>query len=124
MPPHTTQSAAEQLGIQYSVLSLSSWPDFQHIPLDNAADFARVCALLAKRPTAALLIGVILGLSKDRVEQAIAHLHEHGHLNQKPGRHSSPSQLPSAEIVPVEEGQGIKRLWGFLRRMSTSNYAL
>ena len=74
-------TATTQLGVQYSVLKLYSWPELSRVPSDLVLDVARVCALLAVRPTGAPLIARLLDLPRERVAHIVELLHLHGHLD-------------------------------------------
>ena len=77
--PSITTTA--QLGVQYSVLKLYSWPELSRVPSDLVLDAARVCALLAVRPTSAPLIARLLDLPRERVAHIVELLHLYGHLD-------------------------------------------
>ena len=74
-------TATAQLGVQYSVLKLYSWPELSRVPSDLVLDAARVCALLAVRPTGAPLIARLLDLPRERVAHIVELLHLYGHLD-------------------------------------------
>ncbi len=74
-------TATAQLGVQYSVLKLYSWPELSRVPSDLVLDAARVCALLAVRPTSAPLIARLLDLPRERVAHIVEFLHLYGHLD-------------------------------------------
>ena len=74
-------TATTQLGVQYSVLKLYSWPELSRVPSDLVLDAARVCALLAVRPTGAPLIARLLDLPRERVAHIVELLHLYGHLD-------------------------------------------
>ena len=74
-------TATAQLGVQYSVLKLYSWPELSRVPSDLVLDAARVCALLAVRPTSAPLIARLLDLPRERVAHIVELLHLYGHLD-------------------------------------------
>ena len=74
-------TATTQLGVQYSVLKLYSWPELSRVPSDLVLDAARVCALLAVRPTSAPLIARLLDLPRERVAHIVELLHLYGHLD-------------------------------------------
>ena len=74
-------TATAQLGVQYSVLKLYSWPELSRVPSDLVLDAARVCALLAVRPTSAPLIARLLDLPRERVAHVVELLHLYGHLD-------------------------------------------
>ena len=74
-------TATTQLGVQYSVLKLYSWPELSRVPSDLVLDASRVCALLAVRPTGAPLIARLLDLPRERVAHIVELLHLYGHLD-------------------------------------------
>lgn len=77
---HPSIYASTQLGVQYSVLRLYSWPQLSELPSEMIPDVAKVCALLAVRPTGAPLISRLLGISRESVTHIVDMLHLHGHL--------------------------------------------
>ncbi|GAB4088401.1 hypothetical protein [Hydrogenophaga soli] len=50
------------------------------MPSELTPDIARVCALLAVRPTGVPLVHLLLGLPRDHVSGIVGMLHELGHL--------------------------------------------
>jgi len=59
----------EAYQFRFSLLRLVSWPGLTHLPDEHIPAVARICALLARKPTAASLIPLTLGMSE---EQAFA----------------------------------------------------
>lgn len=80
--PFLPTDAAAQLGYQFAVLRLRSWPDLRNVPPTLLPDIVRICALLAVRPTGAPLIHRLLDLPRERVHEAITTLYLQGHLNE------------------------------------------
>lgn len=73
-------SKTTQLGVQHSVVRLYSWPELPKLPSEMVVDVARVCALLAIRPTGTPLIHRLLGLTRERVVHIVDMLELNGHL--------------------------------------------
>ena len=109
-------NATTQLGVQYSVIRLYSWPEMPRIRNDMVLDVARVCALLAVRPTGVPLIPRLVGLSKERVSHIVEMLHMHGHLRESPTEQAQPAQTPAVQAAetPGHGGSILARLWSRL----------
>lgn len=109
-------NAASQLGPQFAVLRLRSWPDLRNAPEELVPDIVRICALLAIRPTGAPLIHQLLGLPRERVDMVIDVLHVEGHLNDgDPFADQSPRSRQPGESSQAAT-QGPSALGSFLDR--------
>ena len=64
-----------QLGIKCNILRLFSWPDLPRIDAELIPDVARICALLAIRPTTAMFLPVLVGIPRERAEHIVEMLH-------------------------------------------------
>lgn len=73
-------ASVAQIGLQHSVVRLRSWPTLTTLPTELTPDIARVCALLAVRPTGVPLVHLLLALPREHVCSIIGMLHELGHL--------------------------------------------
>ena len=110
-------TATTQLGVQYSVLKLYSWPELSRVPSDLVLDAARVCALLAVRPTSAPLIARLLDLPRERVAHIVELLHLYGHLdgsamNVRPVEKEEQATLDLiADPTPTKSPTLLGRLW-------------
>ena len=110
-------TATTQLGVQYSVLKLYSWPELSRVPSDLVLDAARVCALLAVRPTGAPLIARLLDLPRERVAHIVELLHLYGHLdgsamNVRPVEKEEQATLDLiADPTPTKSPTLLGRLW-------------
>lgn len=74
-------NATSQLGPQFAVLRLRSWPDLRHVSESLIPDVVRICALLAFRPTGAPLIHRLLNIPRERAQHVVDMLHLHGNLS-------------------------------------------
>lgn len=109
-------NAASQLGPQFAVLRLRSWPDLRNAPEELVSDIVRICALLAIRPTGAPLIHQLLRLPRERVEMVIDVLHVEGHLNDgSPSADRPPRSRKPGEASRAKEDE-TSLLGGFLDR--------
>lgn len=73
-------SQPQNYEFQYSVLKLQSWPSLAYLPEGITPAVARICALLARKPTTASLIPLTLGLPEAQVFALIEVLRLNGHL--------------------------------------------
>lgn len=104
MQPHRPLStnATSQLGPQFAVLRLRSWPDLRPVSDSLVPDVIRICALLAIRPTGAPLIHRLVDMPRERVQHVVDMLHLHGHLSDgAPGSTVKQEQGASA-VTPLE----------------------
>lgn len=123
-------SAASQLGIHYSVVRLHSWPELTRLPREVVPDLARICALLAVRPTAVSLIPRLLSLPKERVSHMVEILHVQGHLQEgvwvdpRPDHHAESGFMLEGDEIDALDDQGaamgsVKGITGRFARMWT-----
>lgn len=76
----SSTNATSQLGPQFAVLQLRSWPDLRHVSDDLLPDVLRICALLAFRPTGAPLIHRLVDIPRERALHIVDMLYLHGNL--------------------------------------------
>lgn len=101
----------------HSVLRLHSWPDLVSLPDELLSDVARVCALLAIRPSANFLLPQLSGLPKTRCTHIVHGLHLGGHLGASAEPHPgelaliSAKDIPSTEEIPTKDKSLLARLW-------------
>lgn len=74
------QSQPQSYGFQYNVVRLQSWPSLAYMPEEVVPAVARICALLARKPTTASLIPLTLGLPEAQVFALLEVLRLNGHL--------------------------------------------
>lgn len=74
------QSQPQKFEFQYSVVRLQSWPSLAYLPEEIVPAVARICALLAHKPTTASLIPLTLGLPEDEVFSLIEVLRLNDHV--------------------------------------------
>lgn len=106
--------AVRQLGILHSVIRLHSWPELSRIAPDLTLDIARVCALLAVRPTGTPLISKLLNMPRERVAQIVQILHAQGHLDGSHSFQRNNIENPQAHEIASTENQPnslLSRLW-------------
>lgn len=108
--------AASQLGYQFAVLRLRSWPDLRDAPEEMVPDIVRICALLAIRPTGGPLIHQLLGLPRERVDHVVDLLHAEGHLNDGTPSAPPPLRAPREASEPSEAKGVLSPIAGFLDR--------
>ncbi len=108
-------TATTQLGVHYSVLKLYSWPELYRFPPELVLDTARVCALLAIRPTGAPLISTLLALPRERVAYIVEVLHLQGHLDEDwcdaEDERQSEFDAISSGVLPSTSSTLLGRLW-------------
>lgn len=89
-----TQSI-DSFPLRYDLIRLASWPCLTHLPESVIPQVARICALLARKPTAASLIHLTLGLSEEQVFPIIEALRLNNHLQISEFGNSAPAPLES-----------------------------
>ena len=111
---------APQNPLNTQVLYLVSWPSLQHRLGNSAPQIARICALLARRPTVGMLIPVILNLPPHIAHPLLETLYADGCIRMA-GTTAAPSASappPKAESVPseapVSDLSFLTRLWQHL----------
>jgi len=95
---HDTPQAYD---FQLSLLHLVSWPSLTHLPEDLQPTVARICALLARRPTTGSLLPVLLGRSEARVFPLIEALRLCGHLQAGGAHPARVTAPPEADVAPA-----------------------
>ena len=71
---------AQDYPFQFSVVRLVSWPSLTHMPQDVLPAVARLCALLARKPSTASLLPLLLELPETQVFMLIEALRLNGHV--------------------------------------------
>lgn len=66
---------------QFSLVRLVSWPSLTHLPQDVQPAVARLCALLARKPSAASLLPLLLELPEAQVFTLIEAMRLLGHVH-------------------------------------------
>lgn len=108
-----------RLGLVY----LKSWPAIPDLPQEMAAPVARVCALLAHKPTVGFLVGRVLELPDEEARRILQVLHRFGHLEvlQRrgvPGAEGAVEPPPAGEaaiaVAPPAPSAFLGRLWNKL----------
>lgn len=66
--------------LKYQVLHLVCWPSMSQMLDATGADIARICALLARRPSVGILIPVMLNLSPEQTFSLLKALHASGNI--------------------------------------------
>lgn len=74
------QQEPQQYPFQFSMVRLVSWPSLTHLPEDVLPPVARLCALLARKPSTASLLPLMLGLPEAQVFALIEALRLYGHV--------------------------------------------
>jgi hypothetical protein len=74
------QRQPQDYAFQFKVVRLLSWPSLTHLPPEVQPSMARLCALLARKPSAASLLPLLLNLPESQVFMLIEALHLHGHI--------------------------------------------
>lgn len=120
-------SRPQNYEFQYSVVKLQSWPSLAYMPEEVVPAVARICALLARKPTTASLIPLTLGLPEAHVFALIEVLRLNGHL-QANGLAPSDSVQRDADAkealanaspsAPSTEPSFITKLW---QRLASRN---
>lgn len=114
------QSQPHEFEFQYSVFRLQSWPSLAYLPQEIVPAIARICALLAHKPTTASLIPLMLDLPEAQVFSLleVMLLNDHvqaqrltasGSAGQRAGAAGDSESAPQ-QASPVERSL-IARLW-------------
>lgn len=74
------QRQPQDYPFRFQMVRLLSWPSLPHLPQDIQPSMARLCALLARRPSAASLLPLLLKLPESQVFMLIEALLLHGHV--------------------------------------------
>lgn len=67
-------------GITSRVLHLSSWPSLSSLSQDAVPDVARICALLARRPSVGMFVPVLLRMPAPVAYSLLETLYTGGHI--------------------------------------------
>ena len=113
---------------RYSVFRLESWPCLTHLPEEVIPLVARVCALLARKPTTASLIPLALGMSEEQVLAVIEAMRLYQHVSMSGGANAAAASgaaqsavaNPNDEVKPAENSL-IGKIWQRLGIRSQGN---
>src|SRR5690348_7680623 len=110
-----TASPSTAGSLDMALLQLNSWPKLTQLPPPADHEMlARVCALLASKPTVGFLVPRILGAPAARVQCALDALYRDGHLRLAgPAAGVATMTGASSEIVspPARQASFLHRLW-------------
>ena len=98
--------AKSQDEICNKVLHLTSWPPLEQFLQETAQPIARICALLARRPSVGMFIPVILDMPSEIIYPLLQMLYEKGHIRQEVVSRANESH--AAATVPREETETAK----------------
>ncbi len=112
------QRQPQDYSFQFKVVRLLSWPSLTHLPQEVQPSMARLCALLARKPSAASLLPLLLNLPDSQVFMLIEALQLHGHVQvvdtaAKPdgNSRSDKPQAQAAEAIQPAVSSLIAHLW-------------
>lgn len=81
MPDHSKRASFSQLDLQFTVWVLISWPPLAHLlPQESAPHMIRICALLARRPSAGQLIPIMLQIPPETIYPLLDFLYLGGYI--------------------------------------------
>jgi hypothetical protein len=112
------QRQPQDYPFQFKVVRLVSWPSLTHLPPEVQPSMARLCALLARKPSAASLLPLLLNLAESQVFMLIEALHLHGHIqvadmaaNPDGNSFSSKPETQVSEAIQPAVGSLIANIW-------------
>lgn len=112
------QRLPQDYPFQFKVVRLVSWPSLTHLPPEVQPSMARLCALLARKPSAASLLPLLLNLPESQVFMLIEALHLHGHIQvadiaAKPDGNSRSDRLEAqaTEAIAPAVGSLLANIW-------------
>ena len=109
---HALPTTRRELPASRAVLQLDEWPDLTRMPQAVVFDAARICALLAVRPSGAPLVSVLLDLPLERVTQVLKELRLVNASEASPDAASAPRETtPAAGATATEASSLLGRLW-------------
>lgn len=91
------------------VIHLVKWPQMTLLPHNYLATTARVCALLARKPSASFLIHRRLNLPAHVVETVLLQLENYGYISIS--SKSNHSEMTEANITPYMKSDKSPNLW-------------
>lgn len=112
------KTSSLERNLQFSVLQFVSWPALPDLLLETAPNVTRICALLARKPSAGMLIPVILDMPAPLTYSLLDTLYDKGHI--RPMGDAAPlaaSASPSSEPVkapedlPIATASFISKVW-------------
>jgi len=95
--------------LQFRVLQLVSWPAVPQMAHDSAPDVARICALLARKPSTGMLIPALLGLPHDVAYALLDQLYAQGHIRAAAAAPTETSSLRRRRAAPRSGGASTQR---------------
>lgn len=101
--------------LQFSVLQLVSWPPLPQLLQETTPHATRVCALLARRPSAGMLIPVMLGISTQVAYPVLETLYNNGHI--VPMAVLTPEQTRQATAEPLQNPEPAAAAASFLGKI-------
>lgn len=104
---------------RFSLVHLQSWPQLSDVPVDVLPMVARICALLARRPTTVSLVPLLLDLPQDEVFALIEVVRLYGHLHMEgPAQDDGATADPLAATAQAAEPTGqttglslVRKIW-------------
>ena len=69
-----------KLNLQFQILRLVSWPSIPQMSDSTASHVARICALLARKPSTGMLIPGLLGIPPETAYVLLDQLYAQGHI--------------------------------------------
>ncbi|MDH5708791.1 MAG: hypothetical protein OEY75_06715 [Hylemonella sp.] len=94
----------EAYQFRFSLLRLVSWPGLTHLPDEHIPAVARICALLARKPTAASLIPLTLGMSEEQAFALIEVLRQNQNIEAVGGIGATASVNAQDEAPELQAG--------------------
>lgn len=107
----------EAYQFRFSLLRLVSWPGLTHLPDEHIPAVARICALLARKPTAASLIPLTLGMPEEQAFALIEVLRQNQNVEAAGGIGATTNVNAQDEAPEVQvgdkprEGSLIGKIW-------------
>ncbi|CAN5398643.1 hypothetical protein BH10PSE16_BH10PSE16_42500 [soil metagenome] len=103
--------------LQYKILQLASWPPLSELLLDTAPQMTRICALLARKPSAGMLIPVMLDMTPQTTYPLLGTLYAKGHICVAGGAATVEQNAPpNVELVknpepPAATSSFLSKVW-------------
>ena len=107
--------------IPQALLRLHRWPDLAQFAEDQQPVMARLCALLAHRPSARILVAPLLSIPRDQAEALLDRLQREGCLASGAEVESASTRLPDPmprTLAPSidDADRMLSKLWSLLTR--------
>lgn len=103
-----------QFDLQFTIWVLISWPPlFDLIHQEGSPHIIRICALLARRPSAGQLIPIVLQIPPEVTYPLLSFLYAEGHIcSINALQKQEQAALPEAEPeMPAETGSFLSKVW-------------